>query len=359
MKKVFKIIIGIACTLVLLFGIFIAYCEVPYQTMDNSHGEDHTHFFRDALAANANFNNAKLTEISMLASHDSMTDQINMKSTDCPLEDTIASNKIAKALGKGLLVRYSKCQAVDAYEQLKYGVRLLDVRICYQNDTYYTSHGLISDELSNSIMKVIKFLDENPGEFVMFQITHFYAKDINELSRWQDLEDHIKSVKYNEKSLFDYVNYSDSVTTFDQLTYGDVTENGTKSGAVIYYTETVPPVGIRNLGPVYSYWHNKNTHTEIKEGMVETIKKGRELGNAYLRINQTQTTANFDKPFDALYQWSLLARASDHNAKMTKYFDKAPFDALPIYMCDFATTNNLGFNDKIIQNMIEFNSKLV
>jgi len=333
-----------------LLVFFLVLTETSICCTSRGCANNNSHFFRDCVSENVNLKTKPVTELSMLGSHDALSNDISFSSSPNSSEENITNNFWARVFAKGIMVRYAKAQNNNAYEQLDAGVRYLDVRITYVNGVFYNSHGLISNTLKYNLSHILRWLNDNPGEFIIFHICKFY----NSTSNWSELKDFMESVKYEDKSLFDYINYDTSITEFKELNYNNLTSNGTKAGVLIF-TESqsdVMPLNQISSEKCYSSWNNKVTHEEMVSSMETKVDNGYLLGNDYLRINQAQQTPNFNQLWDVFVGWSLLHLAEVHNAKMINeprldYY----LGGLPIYMCDYTTSNDTGFNTNIINKL--------
>jgi len=324
-------------------------------------------------------NETKIVDIAMLGSHDSFSDNISNKSNTNVNEDNIVNNDYVNFFGKGFATRMSKAQTCGAKDQLYAGVRYFDVRITKIDDSYYTHHGYLSDYLYVYLQEVVDFLGSHNGEYIIFDIQHFITKDTENYSisqeEYQNLFDYIESFKNSSnKSILDYINYDTSTDDIGNLTYGQVTKNGSESGVVLLaktnefnfaylrdndgnYDEN------RNYKSIRSYWHNKNSDKEMLDGIENEYQfvKAHDYSNK-LVINQAQKTA-FIASADiirSVFSWSLLDMANNFNAKLVE--DKDRFvrwlDYMPILMVDNSTSNKKDFNKKANEYIKEFNYNL-
>ena len=387
MNKPLKItLISVSSLIKCAFVSFVLLMQIPTTTFHKSNYVDHSHFFREIMNENKNFANVPLTRIRMLASHDSMSNDINYQSFPNKSEDTMASNLFFRGLGKGFMVRISRGQKDNVYEQLMAGIRYIDFRITNIDGVFYTSHGLVSNTLETNLKLILKFLDENPGEFIMCDIVRYYPG--SPAKSYNDLYEFIKSVKYNDKSLLDYVPTSytreskeikiDSKTKFYDLTYNDLcpidsSTNERKAGALIYtYQDNAEPFG-RNDGNLKA---SRNAVTFNSGVVLNTIHEwidyiktwGGDDGNPnrwhYLNLNETQFQPQVNEIPDILLGWSLLHGAYHNNNylynEMIKDENKGLdwLEYMPIYMCDFSTCNENKFQQRITQKLINSNIKL-
>lgn len=334
-------------TILILFGIL---GHMPFTYVKNSKETiTYNNVLKRAYLSNKNFGDTPITKIAVLGSHDALSYGINYFSMPNSSEDTLSNNVFIQLLGKGAIVRYSRAQQDDIYTQLNSGVRYIDARITYIDGEYYTSHGLVSCVLESCVMQILRFLNENPGEFIYFHIVHFYPENYSIYS----LVEYMKDIKYNNKSLFDYVNYdTKALKSQNQLTYNMMTQNGTKAG-ILFLSESK----YFDLDTINSHWHNITNSDKLCRAVEKYYKT---LGDCdCLRVNQAQTTPNANDIVGTIAGWSLLNMAKKHNANMLTHPNFAKWlDKMPIYMCDYTTSNYKDFNKRVNEIIYEHNINL-
>lgn len=359
MNKLGKILKNIALiSLSMVLGAFLVLTQFGVPTFKASGYEDHSHYLREIVNEKPSFANTPLTEISLLGSHDALSDEIDMWSKPNSSEDNLVNNPWLRIFGKGAIVRYSRAQNDSIYHQLQAGVRYMDIRVTNIDGVFYNSHGLVSSTFRDNLSKILRFLDENPGEFVLMQICKYYKGNATDQELYQMME----SVYYKEKNIFDYIHYENNVHEFKDLTYNILTNNGNDAGVVLFASSSqvnMAPFNQFNMSHCDSHWHNTIDEKEMTREMVEYSVIGKTLGTDYLRINQAQQTPNTNEIWETFLGWSLLSMAEYHNHNVVNREDIMDIlDGLPIYMCDFSTCNTRGFNTKIISLMRQRNLSL-
>lgn len=363
-----------------VLGLFFS-VQINTSTYYNSNFNDHSTFFSETYKNHKEFGDVPLTKIRMLASHDSCSDKLSYLSRINPnQEDHIGNQKWIDYLAKGVAIRLGKAQNDDIYNQLVAGVRFIDLRVTYVDGVFYTCHGYLSEPLEDATKLILKFLDEHPGEFVVYSIMYYYPGNSN----WLGLENFLRSVKYNGKCIFDYDRNLDidesKTTTFKDLTYNNITNNGKDAGTVVCARNyNLIPVkdddrciflnhgheedGIR--GKTLGFATNSMNSELVCKNTVEFVdyldKLDESTKKEYFIINETETRPNTSEIWEVYNAWSLLNKAYDHNMYMInqKIIDiDTMIDKMPIYMCDFSTCNENGFNDFIIGKLQEKNNSL-
>ncbi len=351
-KRIIFSVLGVILLLVLFFAQSPVCTVWTYQVNDNSK------FLRDCVTQNENLKDKPITEISILGSHDALSNDISYASKQNSSEDNVmVNNPFIRILAKGAVVRLAKAQQHNIYDQLKAGVRYIDARITYVDGVYYTSHGLISNTLEYNMNLILKFLAENPGEYVLFNINNYYPSTSN----FSNLMDYISSIKYEGKNLFDYVNYSSEFTHFYEVTYNNATNNGTEAGVICFSDQDnlIYPFNQFSTSEIRDVWHEEGNFKTINEKIKKEAEYCKTLDNTYLKINQTQMTPNFSQPLSIFLDYSLLHAAKYHNADLInlKEIDEI-VDAMPIFMADFVTSNYKDFNKTIVSKLYSRNIKL-
>jgi len=349
---------------------------------------DHSHFFRDVALANPNFKTIPISNIGMLGSHDCFADGIGMFTGEDPNQaDRIALYKYADFLGRGAMVRLSRAQDVNVYDQLNAGVRYIDARICHVNGEYYNSHTLLADKFENNLKLILKWLDENPGEFVVIYVYGFYydEKVETKTEAWENLRKFIEKVTYNGHNLFYYDNAPDK--KIDALTYNDITDNGNKAGAMFFYY-TGDPVDVSEQSNWYFKHLNFNNNYEdvhlptnsmlrvnasagtmksnaFKQHIINRVAEASRKNNLskYIRYLQIQTTPNENDIMETVTSWSLIEKARYHNRYVLDLFTEDEWvnnilPYMPIILCDNVTCNINGFNTDVINLLKKYNSKI-
>ena len=358
MKKVRKLIVRLFLLILILLIISL---QIP-GTFGNKKANSNYDFVLSESITNMD---ARIVDIGVLGSHDAFSDGITYSSKPNSNEGGITNNKIVNTIGKGLVVRMSKAQMVGAKDQLNAGVRYFDVRITKIDNEYYTCHGYLSNTLDIYLKEIVEFLDNHPGEYVIFDIQHFYANN-HEVGD-QDKEEftllltYIESVKSNSgKSLIDYVNYNPQADNISTLTYGKITSNKATAGVimlgyvhdnnVLYFRDGDANYNKKDYENIFSLWHQTNSTTDLISGIEEevTYLKDSDYLNI-LRVNQAQRTGFMmnAKLVKSLCSWSIINMAKSTNKELVK--DKTRFlkylEVMPIFMVDYSTSNVGNFNE--------------
>ncbi|KXJ09890.1 PI-PLC X domain-containing protein 2 [Exaiptasia diaphana] len=123
--------------------------------------------------------NSSLQSLVIPGSHDSCSFSIRKD-----LEVSPGESKWLKALAhlfpktiKSIIYNWSVTQSYNIYQQLKAGIRYLDLRVAKRpkDGTYRVVHGLYGATLSEMLAQVKTFLKECPKEIVILDFNHFYG----------------------------------------------------------------------------------------------------------------------------------------------------------------------------------------
>lgn len=352
-----------AILIILISAIFFFFqCPAPFKTVNTNN--DYSHVLKDIYDLNENFGELSLSKIALLGSHDCLSDKIDYSSKPDTTRsktnnDNFANNMFIYYLARGLTVRLARAQSKDVYNQLKAGSRFLDIRITDIDGEFYNTHGLISDRLDNNLNLILKFLDENPGEFVIFNILYFYQ----DTKTWDDLCDYISSIKYNDKSLFDYVNYDIvNETDFSSITYNDVTNNGNNAGVIILSEKYNGELynDYFKINYIYNESCKEADYNKIDEKIDDKINDALKYDDKYLKVNQSQITPDIDGIISVLYNWSLINISDKHNDVVINS-DKFNnwLNYMPIYLTDNVTSDIGNFNTLANENIKKYNASLI
>ena len=321
----------------------------------------------------------KVVDVRMLGAHDAFSGDISYMSRSNVNEGGIVNNGAVNHLAKGLVVRMSKAQMNNAKELLYNGVRYFDARITRINDDFYTYHGYLSNSLEYYLIDIIDFLETHPTEFIIFDIQEFYTENGSDYNLdkddWDSLLLKFSEIKNdNGKTILDFINYDSKIDNLGDLTVGSVTNNKTSGGIVMLAkTDLYSQFYLRDsnadkdneriYSSIRSYWHNKNSHKEMIEGIEAEYDFNKQMNyqNIFI-VNQAQKTAFImdTSIIRSLFSWSLIDMAASFNKELVS--DKERFmewlDEMPIFMVDFATSNRGDFNNKANQYIMEYNFNL-
>ena len=327
--------------------------------------------FNNVMREGVSDGTTRIVDIAMLGAHDAFSHKITTNSPVDPAEpsDSLLRQQTLAKVADGAFVRLAKAQKSDASTLLKAGVRYLDVRLSWYENEWYTKHGLISDKFSLYLGQTIKFLTDNPGEFVIFDMQHVY---FDETVSYTDLFDYLNTYEVADKALTDFINYDPLAMQLRDLTYDIVTDSGTKGGVIIL-AKTAASVSLpfhynRGNGDtqvinIRSLWHNTSDTDTLLSGIRSEYDY---LSNTVIyedifRVNQAQKTGALSGSdiWDTLLGWSLLDMANNSNTLLTTQEDfNAWFSKMPILMVDFSDSPKGNFNQVVNETIINYNQAL-
>ncbi len=352
-----KLIIKLISTIVIFVVIaLILICVLPFSSVTNQQANSN---YKNVMSENIT-TNPKVVDIAMLGAHDAFSGEINFDSDVDPAETGILANPIVSTVLRGFIVRATLTQKTNAQGLYESGVRYVDVRISYYNDAWYTKHSLISGLLSTYLIESVQFLNNHPGEFIIFDLQHVYLAD----QTYADLFNYIDSIQVGGLSLLDY---ADSTIDLADLTYNDITKNKSKGGAIILAKTDNATYANKYYAydsSIRSFWHDKISDEAMVVGIKQEYEKlfdNADLDRDKLRVNQAQKTAQISMNgiTDTIKGWSLIDLAKHFNPKLVNHEDFSKWlEVMPIFMVDYATSPHEDFNRLVNQKINEFNSKL-
>lgn len=305
----------------------------------------------------------KVTDIAMIGSHDAFSHKISPSSFPDPHDKRGILSPHALKLLKNRVAKLSKAQVSDAYTQLTKGVRFFDVRVTHTAKGYYTMHGLTSAPLEEYLADVLRFLQDNDGEIVVLAMQYFkYSQN-----GYDALFRAMAEVRVNGKNIFDYVSYPKK--PLEDLTYGDVTANGTQSGVVLLAKYRLQD-GVKSpyIEKVYDFqrhtritWHNdirtKPILGKIRAEVLAVLRHKADLKHVF-RINQAQKTpvSKFGYTLYVAFFLSLLKMSARWNVKLINQPDFADWlHAMPVVFFDYVDTDKNDFNNRINKIINDYN----
>ncbi|SEG89609.1 PI-PLC domain-containing protein [Marinobacterium lutimaris] len=168
----------------------------------------------------------------------------------------------------GLIKGLGRTQSQTIYEQLKGGIRGLDIRVYYYEptDTFYTYHGCLGEKLDNVLDDIVSFSRETNGEIIYLSFSHFYHVDTAELKR--RVTDNVR----NKLGSYTFKKTTPLMSPLEQ-TYSDIVNQGVSGTKLIItypdYTEasdeifwTSSQIGLSGR------YSNKNNVKEMIAGQI-------------------------------------------------------------------------------------------
>lgn len=340
---------------IILFILVVAVCPLSFN-FDSPKKNNASNLVYESFKDNQD---VYVKDIAMLGAHDAFSSNINLTSKLDPCEDGIYSKPVIGDIIKGLTIRLSKTQLSGSYDLLTHGVRYFDVRLSYVDNEWYTKHVYLSDRLETYVLPMIKFLSENKGEIVIFDIQHAYLQDASYSTLWS----YLANLEYNGISLLDFVNYNPREKSIGELKYRDVTLNGTKSGVIILAKDSSSIYHHDYNSSIRSSWHDKVRDEDMFAGIENEYEYLIENSNSYddvFVVNQAQKTAQLNEQIvDTLFGWSLIDLANNFNAKLLDHIDFMKwFEVMPILMVDYSDSPKGDFNERVINKIKEYNATL-
>ncbi len=320
--------------------------------------------------------NPRVVDLAMLSSHDANT--YNLDEPAGFSGEVKASMVPLYKLAGGLAYRYTKTQVSPIYDQLMQGVRYLHFKISYYDGAWYGSHSLIDGPFEDYVEDVLRFLSNASGEFTVLQFQIMYDSGTT-LSAFLA---RLFGIEYEGHTLADFMPYAD--IPLGELTYNDVTEHGTRGGAVVMVLRDGALTGTDFYdieksvyqGKCYgslteeqpkkiqlaNKWYNRMDSDALAEAVSRQcgwMKDNFEKYKDGFRIMQMQTSPTLEDAFATVGAWSLVCKAKTHNAKM---LENPAFDEwmkiMPIIECDFTTSANGDFNKNVNEKIMTYNRNL-
>ncbi len=365
--KIFKKILVFALMIVVLLLVAI---NIPFSFYAKKvTTEDYSNWMYETLSTDQ-----FVIDIAMPGAHDAFTNKIHYGSNIDFASASGIQTGIPGALIKGFSVKQSKTQVSDVTALLKHGVRYFDIRLTYNDREaeWYTSHTYFSEPFANILDSIVEFLAENPGEFLILDIQHVNGIEYDDQVQFDSL-----SQMMTDSGIFDYA-YEEGSLSLNEVTYGDVTDNKTKSGAIIISKFVVATNQFWNYGDsIRSSWANTDSVTSLYEHLnneTQLILNGEAItGNQIpdyigtdslnaFRVMQAVLTMQMtgEGILEGITSWSLLTKARNLNPELISQPEFLEWlSAMPIVMVDYTDSNYRSFNDNLMTLIIDFNESIV
>lgn len=368
MKTLTKRILRIFILIILIVLALVITINFPVTTFINHTSEQsYDTWMSDTLSSED-----LIIDIAMLGAHDAFTSDMDVFSPiDNHSADSIQKGTIGLLI-KGFSYKQSKTQVSDVTTLLNAGVRYFDIRLTFDLDTnqWWTVHTYFSTPFEDVLFDINTFLENHPGEFLILDIQHVYAVDpFSSASPLLQLH-HL----FEDTGVLDYA-YPDDIKPLNEITYGDVTETGTKAGVVILSKYDEPDTSfflyqssIRSawantdsIDALYSFLGEETTLIQSHEALTGNQVSDNLVAVDSLegfRVMQGVLTMQMSGGgiIEAVLKWSLLERAMTVNSSLIEHDDFSNWlEAMPIVMVDYADSTKDGFIADVMELIINFN----
>jgi hypothetical protein len=127
-----------------------------------------------------------LSRVALPGTHDSGTYGMATQSALDPYNEGArarvveAVNGVARQRGisvRPLLLGWSQAQDLSVFDQLRAGVRYVDLRVSLVDSTYLLGHVLVSGTLEDALLGVLTFTRQHPGELIILDVNHVYGME--------------------------------------------------------------------------------------------------------------------------------------------------------------------------------------
>jgi len=189
MKKARAIFVTVTCMILFVSIVLLYSCawakhhkssdiyESDEAIFTNSEDIDAT--YADWMAKNNDIiKDLPINRIPLLGSHDAGSYGVNRHSHPCHGYLTHSGHHISR-MPKWSDVTSARCQSASIEDQLRYGVRYLDLRIAFQNNKYWIEHMWLSTPLlgEDGVFAEIKdFLSKYPQEIVILNMKELWSE---------------------------------------------------------------------------------------------------------------------------------------------------------------------------------------
>lgn len=197
------------------------------------------------------YKNKKINNIFLPGSHDSSAYVLDLS---IPIKDGTFEKirKYGKIISP-LLEKWTITQSYDIYNQLKNGIRYLDIRISELNNKFYTSHSFACIEFKIILDQINKFSLENKTEIIIIDIT---------------LDNYNKNLYKNNDGLSNLINDHDIYklcynTTNDEIpTYNEMIKRGTPLILLIDNEMKLDKLNRLTYNKRFKNWTNSQTNCD-------------------------------------------------------------------------------------------------
>ncbi len=242
--------------------------------------------YADWMAQNQDtIKNLPINRIPLLGSHDAGSCDVNVASPPCRGYLTHSGHHLHR-MPKGSDVTSARCQSASIKDQLRYGVRYLDLRIARQDGAYWIEHMWMSTPLlgDDGVFAEIKdFLREHPKEVVILHMQELYS-DTGRMNH-DEAEAYFRLLKQE---------FGTALATkgdFASTTLGDIWAAGANLIVVADVERSSEPF-VWHEKQVDTKWMDKEDPVELADALEANVISGWRRGACAdkLRVLQAMTT---------------------------------------------------------------------
>ncbi|MDT5348223.1 MAG: hypothetical protein QOH91_1510 [Mycobacterium sp.] len=130
--------------------------------------------------------NVALCRVALPGTHDSGTYGMTTQSALDPYNEG-ARARVVEAVdrlaqqreisARPLLVGWSQAQDLSVGDQLRAGIRYVDLRVSLMDSTYVLGHVLVCGTLQDALQQVLLFTQQYPSELIILDVNHLYGME--------------------------------------------------------------------------------------------------------------------------------------------------------------------------------------
>ncbi|KAK8803485.1 hypothetical protein WA158_001179 [Blastocystis sp. Blastoise] len=119
--------------------------------------------------------NRTLFEVMIPGTHDSGSFELTSEICPSGSEEIARWKNIASAVGINVvkIIQYwGKSQSISILEQLNQGIRHLDLRAMWKDNSWYTHHALIGIKIETILDEIVSFMNSKSSEILILEVGH-------------------------------------------------------------------------------------------------------------------------------------------------------------------------------------------
>lgn len=222
--------------------------------------------------------------------------------------DLFLSKKIISQFIVDLIMDMGRTQNRSVGEQLAYGVRSIDLRVCSFKGELHTYHGLVCAPVKTVLDEIRSFLDTARREVVFVTASH--------MSNLKP-EEHQKFFGMIRATLGERLHNYDSTKTIGETTVGEIVRRGTQtsSRAVFFYSlsgvELKPslPAWVWPYQGIYSKYADTTSLATMRANQQEELDQNSGTPQQLFELAWTLTPQSEDAATEAISRLRVLLKA--------------------------------------------------
>lgn len=209
-----------------------------------------------------------------------------------------------------IIAQWSKTQSRTIKQQLSDGIRYFDFRVGYQDEEFYTCHGMKGDTIRDILHTFVAFADTFPREVVIIDFNHFYNMGPTE---HETLTQQMHDIVGDKLWPFEHADLT--LDEAFQMHIGPI--------VVVYHTPEGHKHSFYPGSAISAPWPNTDNIALLQEKLQESLLQF-DRDSKQLFVSQFILTPHLDTVLRGFYKctWSLFGMANKLNQEVVEWISQ-------------------------------------